>query len=152
VTITFDGVSVPELPDVVTVEPPTFAAAAPPDVLILEVAAPEVEFVTPPPDTVQLVVPVVGPAGTPGMSGAQGAQGPAGTPGTSGGFNTLTFSFVSPATSWIAMHNLGGIPISIRLYESDGVTEKDGEVVYVDGNTVRADWYYPEVGVLEVLY
>jgi hypothetical protein len=96
---------------------------------------------------------LIGPPGPPGAPGSPGTPGTPGAPGAPGGtLQSMAFNFASAATSWVATHNLGARPLEVNLYESDGITEKEGLVVHVDANTVRADWYYAESGVLEILY
>lgn len=99
-----------------------------------------------------------GENGTNGSNGAPGATGPAGAqgfPGPTGpagaGFRVLQRSFTAAATSWVWAHNLGLTAYEVNVFESDGVTEKEADTT-ADANTVEADWYYPEVGVIRILY
>lgn len=65
-SIDFEGVTVPELPDLVVLGAPPVAAALDPPGFILEVGPPGVEFVSPPDDDAIRVI--VGPGGSGGSS------------------------------------------------------------------------------------
>lgn len=93
----------------------------------------------------------VGTPGPPGANGIQGPQGPPGLPG-SGGNQVANFNFAIPNTMWTITHNLGTKDIQVELFETDGITEKEGEVLYTDNNTIEVIWYYPETGLARLYY
>lgn len=92
-----------------------------------------------------------GPPGPQGPPGADGADGADGAPGA-GGLRSVSYSFASPLTVWPVPHGLGTKALEVLLFEPDGVTEKDGDVRYLDDDTVEVHWFYAETGVLTVLY
>lgn len=96
---------------------------------------------------------LVGPRGAAGEQGDPGEDGAPGEPGTPGGaLRYMSFNFAVADTAWVAVHNLGQ-RVEVNLYDLDGVTEKEGLIVHaVDLNSVTAEWYYPESGVLEIVY
>lgn len=61
-------------------------------------------------------------------------------------------SFASPLDSWLWTHNLDTYAVEVLTFESDGKTTKQSLPVLVDSNTVQLDWYYPESGVVRLLY
>lgn len=99
------------------------------------------------PSTDVPVLPVPGLPGTPGPSGSPGAEGPPGV-----GFRVLNRTFATPLTVWVWTHNLGTTAIEVQTFDSDGITEKEGDVSFPDANTVRIEWYYPEAGIARLLY
>jgi hypothetical protein len=73
-----------------------------------------------------------------GITGSQGAQG---VPG--GGFNYVHTQTVA-STVWIIVHNLNGFP-NITVADSAG-TVVEGDVVYVDSNTIQLTFSAPFSG------
>lgn len=120
--------------------------------LIIEPSLPD--FLTAPSPVGAVVVPVGGPAGPAGADGAPGAPGEQGPPGTTGaGFRTVRKNFASPDTVWTFVHNLNTTAMVVKTYDADGVTEKESaDPVFPDANTVSVEWYYPETGIMELLY
>lgn len=100
-----------------------------------------------------------GPSGPPGGPGSPGADGPPGADGQAGpvgppgsGTQLLERSFASPDVEWVIIHNLGTKKIIVLTFESDGISEKEGNVIYTDNNTITIDWYYPESGIARLIY
>lgn len=103
-----------------------------------------------------------GPSGPPGVDGHQGVDGAPGPPGSDGpagpvgppGSGTQLFeqNFASPDVEWVVHHNLGTKKIIVLTFESDGISEKEGNVIYTDNNTITIDWYYPESGIARLIY
>lgn len=69
--------------------------------------------------------------------------GPPGPPGLS-----LSFSFAVPSTLWRIRHDLAA-RVMTEAYDTNG-HEIEGNVRYVDDNTVEIDWYYPTAGTARV--
>lgn len=97
-----------------------------------------------------------GPAGTPGSNGppgptgSQGPQGPQGPAGT--GMRSAEYNFALPANDWVIDHNLGTRSIEVSVFDSDGMTEKEGEVLYPTPDQIIIRFYYPETGIARLLY
>lgn len=97
-------------------------------------------------------VPVLPVPGLPGADGAHGVDGAAGPTGPAGqGFRILDRTFSTPSTSWDWVHNLG-VALDVQTFESDGITEKEGNVSFPDHNTIHIEWFYPETGIARLLY
>lgn len=75
---------------------------------------------------------------SPGPQGIQGPQGPIGPPGSGGVITTFVFTQSSASASWLIVHNLGQYP-SVTVVDSAG-TLVDGDITYLDANTVRIDF------------
>lgn len=84
--------------------------------------------------------------------GPQGPPGPKGDPGADGALSVEKFTFASPSSSWTINHNLGTKDIDVVLLELDDVVAKEGSPLYVDDNTIRIDWYFPETGIARIFY
>lgn len=94
-----------------------------------------------------------GPAGEPGEPGTPGPPGPPGTPGADGtALRARSFAFATAQQVWTIEHGLNTYDIEINVYELGGTTEKPAHPVMVDPNTVVMEWYYPETGVVRILY
>ena len=108
------------------------------------------EIVVTEPFTTEIVVFSDGPRGPLGPVGPVGGIGPVGPPGS----RTLAFemAFATAAVSWIIPHNLNTRNLAVAVFELDGATEMDAEITIVDENTVRVDHYYPESGLVRLLY
>lgn len=90
---------------------------------------------------------VVGTTGAPGLPGPVGPEGPQGLPGADVGYYA-TFGFASPATLWVMTHGQGyGVVVETVDQSGDPI---EGNVRYVDPNTVEVDWFYPTAGEARV--
>jgi hypothetical protein len=81
----------------------------------------------------------VGPEGPTGpVSTVPGPQGPTGPQGPSGESveRTVMIPQPDPSNIWIVQHNLGYYPAGIRVLDSAD-TEIEGDVEYLDANTIR---------------
>lgn len=109
---------------------------------IASVSRPEVE------------IEVFGPQGPPGPAGADstipGPAGPAGSPGApgTGGYDE-TFFFNSASASWELPHGQGTYALNVETLDING-QPFEGDVLYPDPDTIRINWFYPEVGVARV--
>lgn len=72
---------------------------------------------------------------TQGPAGSQGPTGPQGPPGTGGGGGSYTHAQAVPDTVWTVAHGLGFYP-NVTVVDSSG-RQVDGDVEYLDGDTVR---------------
>ena len=73
----------------------------------------------------------------------------AGSGGGGGGESGVTFSFAIAADPWVMVHNFGVNQVLVQAYDTDG-DSIDGDVTYVDENTVQIDWYAPVAGTCRV--
>jgi hypothetical protein len=92
-----------------------------------------------------------GPAGPQGIAGPQGAQGLPGVDGAAGARH-MYVTFAAATAEWVVNHGLNTRAVEITAFELDGVTEKEGDPVVLDENTVLLEWFYPEAGVVQILY
>jgi hypothetical protein len=72
----------------------------------------------------------------PGLSGPAGPMGPVGQ-------GTLTFEFLSPASSWPIMHNLGRFPSVTVIVDREVVL---ADVTHIDLNNLVVDFAEPQSG------
>lgn len=110
-----------------------------------------------PPERVLVREPgVAGPTGPPGSIGNPGPPGPPGATGPQGppgpGAASLDFSFAVALEDWPIIHNLGTKNIQVELFELDGITKKEGTILYLDNNQISVQWYYPETGIARLFY
>lgn len=62
-------------------------------------------------------------------------------------------TFASPVTPWVYVHNLNTFAIEVNCVELDGITSMSvGAPLFLDANTIQIDWYYPETGIVRLLY
>lgn len=102
---------------------------------------------------VQVIVKDGGMYGPRGPQGTDGLDGTDGAPGIDGlGVRLLERTFASPSQTWLWEHGLNTLAIEVNTYENDGITEKDCVSELLDSNTVRIEWYYPESGVVRLLF
>lgn len=93
---------------------------------------------------------IAGPPGPPGEDGEDGAQGPPGPPGPPGGAGVeLTYNFASPSDEWVINHNLNTYALNVTTSDTNG-DEFQGNVQYVDANTITVSHYYPMAGEARV--
>lgn len=116
------------------------------DFLLVE--APQVpQLVTDEGETDVLVLTAGGP---PGATGTPGQTGPIGPPGQDGaGVYFETFGFASPSTLWTIVHNRNTMALNVETVDSTG-DPIEGNVRFVDNNTIQIDWYYPTAGEARV--
>jgi hypothetical protein len=96
---------------------------------------------------VQVVAGVIGPQGPVGEQGPVGDQGPVGVQGP-GGVNIFTYTQDQPSAQWTINHNLGlYLPVVVLDTSGDFV---EGDVVYVDPNTIVITFSAPFSGVAYV--
>ena len=88
---------------------------------------------------------VQGPTGPTGAPGETGPVGPQGPPGQSGIGASVNFEFVIPLSVWELPHNLGRKIVDVVTVDGND-DEMIGDVVYVDDNHARVEWYYPSTG------
>jgi len=82
--------------------------------------------------------------------GRQGPQGPPGEPGLdAAGTYYEEFNFASPLTVWTCVHNQGSYAINVDTIDFSG-DQIEGEVIFVDLNTIEIHWYYPTAGQARV--
>lgn len=84
----------------------------------------------------------VGPSGTPGPPGPSGPRGDSGPAGPGGSYSEFRFS--SPATVWTIRHELAAYPV-VTLVDLNG-DQIDGDVSYVDPNTITVNFALPFSG------
>lgn len=97
-------------------------------------------------DVTQDVV-VLTAGGPPGPPGSPGPPGPPGTPGP--GAYVQEFGFASPNTLWTIVHNQNSLALNVEVVDSNG-DPLEGNVRFVDVNTIQIDWYYPTAGTARV--
>lgn len=74
-------------------------------------------------------------------------RGPAGPSGGGGGDPVeKIFSFSTASETWVCEHNLDSLSLDITTFDPDG-NKVEGDVAYLDRNTVSIGWYYPTSGV-----
>lgn len=56
-----------------------------------------------------------------------------------------TFAFSAPSTSWVCQHGFNQSRVNVSTQDSNG-DEVFGDVVYVNGDVVTINWYYPTAG------
>ena len=88
-----------------------------------------------------------GDPGEPGPIGNPGPEGPQGAPGT-GGYDQTWF-FNSASTTWEVTHGQGSYALNVETLDING-DPFEGDVLYPDPDTIRINWFYPEVGVARV--
>lgn len=88
-----------------------------------------------------------GPVGPAGPAGPQGPSGSGGGGGTSG--VDLLFTYASPSTTWTMVHGLNTYALVVETFDNNGDLV-DGEVDYIDANTIQVTWYYPSNGYAHV--
>lgn len=69
-----------------------------------------------------------------------------------GGLREVQFNFAVASTSWPVPHGLNTLAIEVNCFEADGLTEKECEVTFIDANNLLVEWYYPEAGIVRLLY
>lgn len=82
------------------------------------------------------------------LSALERVESPA-DPSTGGGSRTVSFQFATATTSWLLPHNLDHPAPTVVTRDSSGA-EIYGDVVFVDANTARVDWYFPTSGSAHV--
>lgn len=93
---------------------------------------------------------VITPGGPPGTPGTSGPQGPPGPPGQdSAGAYFETFNFATPSQVWTIVHNKNSYALNVETVDTSGELI-EGNVQFVDLNTIEIDWYYPTAGMARV--
>ena len=117
------------------------------DFLLVDAAPTPAQLVQDTGETELLVLTAGGPPGPAGTSGPTGPIGPAGQDGA--GVYYQTFGFASPSTLWTIVHNRNTFALNVETV--DGAGEPiEGNVRFVDANTIQVDWYYPTAGEARV--
>lgn len=86
-----------------------------------------------------------GPEGPMGPQGPEGPQGPQGDPGQDTSSFYADFGFATPSTLWNIAHNQNSYAVHVETLDSGG-NPIEGNVRYVDLNTIQIDWYFPTAG------
>jgi hypothetical protein len=96
--------------------------------------------------TTQVLTPIVtGPPGPAGPPGPQGPQGPAGE-GEGGATGVyVVYNFASPSDVWTLNHGLDTYALNVITADQNG-EEIEGNVQYIDSNTIEIGFYYPQAG------
>lgn len=69
--------------------------------------------------------------------------------GGGGGESGITFNFATAVDPWVMVHNFGVNQVLVQAYDPEG-NAIDGDVTYVDENTVQIDWFAPVSGSCRV--
>lgn len=80
-----------------------------------------------------------------GPQGEQGPKGDQGDPGADAINYRESFSFASPAYTWLITHNQNSKALSVLMYDLYG-NSLEGEITMVTLNDIRIDWFYPTSG------
>lgn len=82
--------------------------------------------------------------------GRPGSQGPQGPPGQDGpGAYYQEFGFASPAALWVIPHGRNTFGLNVETVDTSGESV-EGDVRFVDANTVEVEWYFPMAGTARV--
>lgn len=94
----------------------------------------------------EVTVQAAGPQGEQGPPGPPGSEGPQGTPGIDGpGVYYQEFNFAAPSPVWTVVHNRNSLALNVETVDAGG-EPIEGNVRFLDVNTIEIDWFYPMAG------